>query len=130
LAGVYIDTTALGRILLGEPDAAAVVRDLSQFDQHVSSHLLRTELCRLALRHGLLGAASQLLATVALVPLDDVTLAHAETLRPASLATLDAMHLAAALRLASEGLVHAIMTHDHRLAEAAQHHGLAVVSPS
>ena len=129
MPAVYLDTSALGRILLGEPAAPAVLRELGRFDAHVAS-LLRVELRRLALRHGLLEAAGELLAAVALVPLDQVTLDGAETVLPAGLATLDAIHLVTALRLADAGLLDTVMTYHARLAEGASRHGLTVLAPA
>lgn len=129
-AGVYVDTSALGRVLLGEPDAPAVIRALEELDQHVASRLLRVELRRLALRTGLLDQADQLLSGVALLPVDEALLEAAETVQPEIVATLDAIHLATALRLADAGLIEAVMTYDVRLAEGARHHGLDVLSPT
>ena len=129
MAAVYIDTSALGRVLLGEPDAAAVRQALGNFEQHVTSRLMRTELRRLALREGLLEDAEQLLAGVALIPLDDATLSLAETVTPVTVATLDAIHLATALKLASAGILNTVMTYDARLASAVELHGLRVAAP-
>jgi predicted nucleic acid-binding protein len=67
---------------------------------------------------------------VALVPLDAELLAAAETLPPSNVATLDAIHLATAVRLAEAGLLDAVMTYDLRLAEGARTHGLAVLTPA
>ena len=130
MAGVYVDTSALGRVLLGEPDAPAVLDALRGFDQHVASRLVRVELRRLALRADAVDPADRLLAGVALLPLDDAVLAAAETLEPATVATLDAIHLATALRLSEAGLLDALMTYDARLADGARAHGLAVVAPA
>ena len=127
MPGVYLDTSALGRVLLGEPDSASVLAALSAFDQHVASRLLRIELRRLALRHNLLENADQLLGAVALVPMDEPILEAAETVPPESVATLDAIHLATALRLATGGVVDAVLTYDERLASGARHHGLEVL---
>ena len=129
MTGVYLDTSALGRVLLGEPDAALVLRELARFEQHVASRLLRVELRRLALRFDLLEAAGELLAAVALVPLDQAILDEAETVRPAAVATLDAIHLVTALRLAEAGFLNTVMTYDERLAEGAAQHGLSVLAP-
>ncbi len=124
-----MDTSALGRVLLGEPDAGAVLRALGAFDVRVASRLLRLELRRLALRERLLAEADRLLTGVALVPLDEDLLAAAETIAPATVATLDAIHLVTALRLAAGGLPTAVLTYDRRLAEGANAHGLEVISP-
>jgi uncharacterized protein len=130
MAAVYVDTSAVGRVLLGEPDAPAVLRDLAGFDQHVASRLLRIELRRLALREDALEAADRLLDGLALIPLDDAILASSETLAPATVATLDAIHLATAVRLAAAGVLDTVMTYDRRLADGAAHHGLQVVAPA
>lgn len=129
MAGVYVDTSALGRVLLGEPGAAAILDELRHFDQHVASRLLRVELRRLALREGLLDSADQLLSGVALLPVDEAVLGAAETVAPASVATLDAVHLITALRLAADELIDGLMTYDARLADGAREHGLRVVAP-
>ena len=130
MAGLYVDTSAVGRVLLGEPDAAAVLRDLAAFDQHVASRLLRIELRRLALREDALEAADRLLDGVALIPLDAAILTSSETLPPATVATLDAIHLATAVRLAAAGVLDTVMTYDRRLADGAAHHGLRVLAPA
>jgi uncharacterized protein len=130
MAAVYVDTSAVGRVLLGEPDAPAVLRDLAGFDQHVASRLLRIELRRLALREDALEAADRLLDGVALIPLDDAILAASETLPPATVATLDAVHLATAVRLATAGVLDTVMTYDRRLADGAAHHGLRILAPA
>ena len=130
MASVYVDTSAVGRVLLGEPDAPAVLRELAVFDQHVSSRLVRIELRRLALREDVLEAADRLLGGVALIPLDDAILTSSETLPPATVATLDAIHLATAVRLATAGVLDTVMTYDRGLAEGAAHHGLHVLAPA
>lgn len=130
MTAVYVDTSAVGRVLLGEPDAPAVLRDLADFDQHLASRLLRIELRRLALREKALDAADRLLEGLALIPLDVAILASSETLPPATVATLDAIHLATALRLATAGVLDTVMTYDRQLADAAAHHGLRVLAPA
>ena len=120
----------MGRLLLGEPDAPAILRDLGGFDQRVASRLLRVELRRLALREHRLQDADQLLAGLALLPLDDRLLAAAETVPPSTVATLDAIHLVTALALSGAGRLDAVMTYDARLADGARQHGLTVLAPA
>jgi predicted nucleic acid-binding protein len=129
LGGLYVDTSALGRVLLDEPDAGAILRELDRFDTQVSSRLVRVELRRLGLRKRVLDTADQLLGGVALVPVDEAVLAAAETVPPAGVATLDAVHLVTAVRLAGDDLIEAVMTYDARLADGVRHHGLAIVAP-
>ena len=131
MAGVYLDTSALGRVVLDEPDSAAIGAALGAFDAVVSSRLLRIELHRVGLRTGIAREEIETwLAGVSLVPMDDATLSAAEAVSPASVATLDAIHLATAVRLAAKGHIASIMTFDVRLAEGARDHGLAVIAPS
>ena len=52
-----------------------------------------------------------------------------ETIQPANVATLAAIHLATAVRLARGGDLDALMTYDARLAAGAAHHGLRVLAP-
>jgi len=129
MAVVYLDTSALGRLLLGEPDAPAILRALGAFDQRVASRLLRVELRRLALRKELLADADRLLAGVALVPVDTDVLGAAETVPPDTVATLHAIHLVTALRLSAAGRLDVMMTYDRRLADGARQHGLTVLAP-
>jgi predicted nucleic acid-binding protein len=130
VSSVYVDTSALGRALLDEPDRPIVEHALESFDRAVSSHLLRVELSRLGLRRNMLDRVDRLLTGIALIPLDEEVLLAAETLTPATVATLDAIHLATAVRLAEASRLDAIMTYDKRLAEGAEEHGLAVLTPS
>ncbi len=130
MSTVYVDTSALARVLLGEPDALTIERGLAAFDDRVASRLLGIELRRVALRRGRVAAAEHLLLGVDLIPLADAVLRAAETMEPYTVATLDAIHLATARRLAVDGELDAVMTFDTRLAEGARHHGITVVTPA
>jgi len=129
VAGLYIDTSALARVMLGEPDTPAITAALASFEQHFSSRLLAIELRRVALRETIPAVADALLGSVALVPLDEAILVQAETVPPATVATLDALHLATALHLTNAGLVTTLLTYDERLTAAAQAHGLPSLAP-
>jgi uncharacterized protein len=126
---VYIDTSVLGRVLLDEPDKQAIQRDLAKFDKRVASRLLRVELRRVGLRRELLDRVNTLVADVSLIPIDNQVLTAAETLAPPAVGTLDAIHLATAVRLSREGKLDALMTYDKQLADGAREHGLAILSP-
>jgi len=127
---VYIDTSALGRILLEEPEMSAIMRALDTFDRRTASQLLDVELHRLGLREGLLDHIDELLATIVLIPLEEETLIAAKTVTPPTVATLDAIHLATAVRLADQGELDTVMTYDKQLAAGAREHGITVLSPS
>jgi uncharacterized protein len=127
---VYVDTSALGRSLLEESDKPAIDRELEAFASRISSSLLRVELRRPGLRRGMLSRVDTLLTGISLIPLDEEILATAETLTPTTVATLDAIHLATALRLAEAGSLDALMTYDKQLANGAREHGITVLAPS
>ena len=130
MPNLYLETSAVGRILNGEVGAAAVADEIARYDGRFASRLLRTELRRVALRESRLEFVEPLLADISLVPIDEPTWIAAETIRPATVKTLDAIHLATAVRMAADGVIDALMTYDKRLAEAARHHGLEVVAPA
>jgi uncharacterized protein len=130
MATVYVDTSALARMLLDEPDTKAIEHSLRAYDQRVASRLLQVELRRVGLRTNLLDGVGELLAEVALIPVEEAILTAAETVPPSSVATLDAIHLATAMRLAEAGELDALMTYDKQLATGAREHGLTVLSPS
>lgn len=127
---VYVDTSALGRSLLGEPDKPAIEHTLKAFASRILSSLLRVELRRLGLRRDMLDRVDPLLAGISLIPLDEQILTAAETLTPSTVATLDAIHLATAIRLSTAGELDALMTYDKQLADGAREHGITVLSPS
>lgn len=127
---VYLDTSVLGRVLLEEPVAPAILRDLDRFTHVVASRLLRVELRRLALRRGRLAQADQLLEGVALLPVDDDVLRASESVTPAGVATLDAIHLVTALRVAGAEGLDALLTYETQLAVGAREHGITVLAPA
>lgn len=137
----YVDTSALGRVLLNEPDKAAIELALGEIDEVASSRLLWIELRRLARRCEVRTAAAgepqqvsqlaeELLRPIAAIPIEEALLANAEVIRPASVATLDAIHLATAVHLAEVSTLDVVVTYDHRLAEGAREHGLKVLAPA
>lgn len=124
---VYVDTSALGALLVDQPESSALVDWLDQEPAVlVSSDLLETELRRVAAREGIDQAdVSRLLDGVAMAALDRAVYRSAGFLPMPYLRTLDALHLEAAIRLD----VSAILTYDRRLAEAALSVGLEVIAP-
>lgn len=70
MAGIYVDTSALGRVLLGEPDAGLIRETLARHDPWWSSALVLVELRRLARREGVEQDAEELLSLVSTQRLD------------------------------------------------------------
>jgi predicted nucleic acid-binding protein len=127
---IYVDTSAAVKLLVRESETSALRRWLRDGERDlVSSDLLRTELSRVALQLGD-GAqrAEAILAGIIVLPVTTTTFDAAGRLEPASLRSLDALHLAAALDLGDE--LDAILTYDERLAAAAMTNGVEVVAPA
>jgi predicted nucleic acid-binding protein len=130
VGALYLDTSVLGRVLLNEPDMPAIRYALDRFERHISSRLLSVELHRLGLREDMLEYVEVLLSGKVLIPMDEEILAAAETISPSVVRTLDAIHLATAVRLFEAGRLDALMTYDKQLSDGARAHGIAVLSPS
>src|SRR5205807_1192858 len=129
MAGLYLDTSALGRVLLAEPDAQVIRTALARHDEWWSSELLSIELRRLGRREGLLAAADRLLSIVSLSALDSAAVRRASHIEPADVRTLDAIHLDAAVQLHAAGTIDAVLTYDQQLQAGCAHHGLPVRAP-
>jgi hypothetical protein len=105
MAGLYLDTSSLGRVLLAEPDANQIREILGRYEASWSSAILTIELRRLARREHLETAADQFLASVRLTPITDATIQRASRLEPVQVRTLDAIHLDAAIELHRAGTI-------------------------
>ena len=130
MAGIYLDTSALGRVLLAEPDATAIRSVLDQHDDWWSSELLVVELRRFAAREGLTDPAEKLLEEIDLLSVDSDTLQRASRVEPSGVRSLDAIHLDAAIRLTERGKIGSVLTYDHQLQAGCRHHGLDIAAPS
>lgn len=129
MAGLYVDTSALGRVLLDEPDAGAIVDVVERYETRWSSALLVVELRRLAAKTGLVSAAEESLASVRLLELDAAGLERASRIEPVEVRSLDAIHLDAAVVLTGRGEVDAVLTYDRQLQAGCAHHGIRVEAP-
>ena len=134
---VYVDSSALLKRVLSEPQSLAVAEALSRHaarrDLLTSSTLAWVEVAR-ALRRAaevvpgldVEAAIVDALSGIAELPLDDPVLKSARTVGGHTLRTLDAIHLASALAVGSD----TVITFDDRLAAAAAAEGLEVVAPA
>jgi hypothetical protein len=126
---VYLDASALVKLVVPEPESPALRAELARWDRRVSSALVRAELIRAAARVGAAARrlAERVLTTLDLVAVDDAILDAAARVRPADLRTLDAVHLVSAQALgpALGGLV----AYDARLLAGAQGARLPTIVP-
>lgn len=126
---LYLDSSALVKVVIDEPESAAVRAFVDGASTCYASALVRAEVPRALRRHGARPAARGhvLVDELDLIELDDALLADASGVGDAMLRTLDAIHLASALLLGDE--LDALVTYDMRLAEAAREAGLRVEAP-
>jgi len=131
----YVDASVVLRIVLVEPGRLETWRDLTP----ISSDLIRVECLRTLDRARLAVGTSddtaarrraevlELLQTFALAPITAPVLERAADPFPTALGSLDALHLATALRLREELPDLDFATHDSELATAARSMGFTVL---
>jgi uncharacterized protein len=126
---VYADSSALVKLVIEEPESAALARYLADTPALATSRIALVEVPRAT---GLANPApevqaetEQLLASCLLIDVSDGLLRAAASHASASVRTLDAIHLASALRIEADELV----AYDRRLAAGAVGRGLAVAAP-
>jgi len=126
----YIDSSAIVKLVIAEPESKALRRYLSRRQPLVSSALARTEVTRALLSGGpeAVARGETVLRRIQLLRLNDRVLGDAGTMQPADLRSLDAIHLASARQLGPS--VRQIVTYDERMAEAARAIGWSVASPN
>jgi len=117
------------KLIVEEPESAALQRELGRWSTWTSSALLGVEAVRACRRLGeqVAASAQASLSNIALVPMDDIVLAIARGPDPTELRSLGAIHLATALSISRDP--GALFSYDDRLAAAAAAAGLRVLTP-
>jgi predicted nucleic acid-binding protein len=126
----YVDSSALVKLAVREPESAALRHYLGRHQPLVSSALARTEVVRALLPLGpdAVRRGRDVLARVGLLRVSDRVLDAAGLLAPADLRSLDAIHLASAEQFGSD--LRGFVTYDDRLATSAAGRGLRVIRPA
>ena len=128
---IYLDSSALVKLALTEPETAALARWLAErADQPlVSSALYRAEVPRAVWRTepGALPRSYRVIKRVARVALSADVLDNSATLPPLELSPAQAIHLSSALAVKRD--LTAFVAYDERLLAAAEEAGLPVASP-
>lgn len=127
----YLDTSALVKLVAAEAETIALRRWMRAKGRvAVTSDLARTELVRAVRRvdPAVAAQARQVLDTLTILTVPTDTFERAALLTPPTLRSLDALHLASALRLGDD--LDGLVTYDDRLAAAAAEHGIEVVAPA
>jgi predicted nucleic acid-binding protein len=125
----YLDSSAIVKVVVREPESAALRRCLRRRRPLLSSTLARAEVLRALQPAGdsAVGRGREMLARIDLVRVNDRVLSQAGTMKPAALRTLDAIHLTTAGLLGAE--LRTVVTYDDRMADAAKRLGHRVASP-
>jgi predicted nucleic acid-binding protein len=132
---IYLDTTAIVKLIRIEAESAALVTWLRAraAEPLVASALVEVEIPR-ALRRsqpGVLGAVTGVLSRLHRVEINAAVRSTAGAYPDPNLRSPDAIHLATAeLLVASGKAVSAFVTYDKRLAATAGQAGLVVVAPA
>ena len=129
---IYLDSSALVKLALAEPESAALARWLAErADQPlVSSILHRSEVPRAVwiAEPGALPRSYRVIRRIARVSLTQEVLDISATVPPKTLSFVHAIHLASALALKRD-LV-AFVAYDEHLLNAAKEAGLPIASPA
>ena len=130
MPATYLDSSAIVKLAVEEPESGALRRYLRRRRPLVSSALARTEVLRALLLEGEPGLARgrAVLARLDLLRVTDSVLNAAGVLLPPEVRSLDAVHLATATQL-GEDLGH-VVTYDVGMIGAARAIGLKVATPA
>ncbi len=127
---LYVDSSALVKLVIREPGSVEL-RDLVQGRELVASEIALVEFPRAIRRTPATAIRDRLLVTtlsgLAVIVMSEAVLELAASLKPPQLRTLDAIHLASALRIRRD--LEAFVTYDRQLGQAARDQGLPVASP-
>jgi len=126
----YLDSSALVKLVIEEPESGALRRHLRGRRPLVSSALALTEVLRSLLLEGNDGISRgrAVLGRVDLLRVSDRVLNAAGALLPSDLRSLDAIHLATAGQLGSD--LGQIVTYDEKMLDGARQLGFKVASPA
>jgi predicted nucleic acid-binding protein len=129
MAATYLDSSAIVKLVIAEPQSSALRRFLHRRRPLISSALARTEVLRAVFGEGEQGIARarDVLARLDLVRVSDRLLDAAGALLPAEVRSIDAIHLATARQLGSD-LGH-LVTYDERMLRVARLLDLSPMAP-
>jgi uncharacterized protein len=127
---IYLDSSAIVKLVVREPESAALRRYLRRRRPLISSALARTEVARALLPFGgdVVARGQDVLTRFDLARVNDRVLTAAGSMLPENIRSLDAIHLATAQQLGAD--LARIVTYDDRMSRAARALGFMVAAPS
>lgn len=126
----FCDSSALVKLVVEEPESAALRETLVTFSKVAASDLAAVEVPRAIRRRdpGRVAVAHRLVRNLDIVTIDSGVVERAASLDPPDLRSLDGLQIACALRLAR--LEPVFIAYDKRIVRAASLAGLRVLSPA
>lgn len=128
---LYVDSSALAKLIRVEAESSSLQEYLNQQGDNLATSVLgRVELFRVAMRERSLpnSRIGDVLDSVVQMDITEAVVRSAESIPPAWLRALDAIHVASALQLGDE--CNGVITYDARMAGACRLAGLTVVAPA
>lgn len=135
LGVLYVDTSALVKLAVDEPETVAVRAELDRHDVIATSVVTEVELARAVMSARERGATSldevavwAITAGYVMLELSADLRRAAARLEPAVVRSLDAIHVASAVSLGED--LEAVLTYDRRMQDALRARGIAVLAPA
>lgn len=134
---LYVDTSAMLKLLVREAESAAIERELLKWSELATSVIAEVELPRAVARareerpDAVIDGSIVLqgvLASAAIIPLEANIVARARTVQPVHVGALDAIHIASALSLGAQ--LAGVATYDKRMQDALDREGIPVIAPN
>ena len=128
---VYMDTSALVKLVVPEPESDALITYLNAYEsQMTTSQIAEIELARIVNRidDATIDEVARLLNHQVLLPMTGPIRVRAASLQPLGIGSLDAVHLATAVEFQPH--LGSFICYDNRIIEAAESLDLNVVSPT
>ncbi|HEY4810273.1 MAG TPA: type II toxin-antitoxin system VapC family toxin [Solirubrobacteraceae bacterium] len=134
---LYVDTSALVKLLVREEESMAIERELLRWQSLVTSVVTEVELPRAVARaredrratvvNGSV-VLQEVLSSAAIAPLNEDIVAAARVVQPTSVSAPDAIHVASALSLSPE--LAGVATYDKRMQDALERLQISVLAPT
>jgi uncharacterized protein len=128
-SAAYVDSSALVKLVIPEPETGALRTELARWQRHVASAIARVEVIRACVRvdDRARPVAEAVLDALDLIAVDDELLKEAARVEPVARCSLDAIHVASALLI--RDALGVVVSYDERLLAATQEAGLPTAAP-